>query len=169
MISIETYVLNKKYTDQQIKDIEEVAIEEAVAEAVEIANAYTDQQVAIAAWKIEFVNVLPSEDIDLHTIYFVPIDMTEESDNNYYYEYIYVNGRWEQIGSTEFKPSDYMTKQETMDYIAAYVAGHAYVLPPATSDTLGGVKVDTNTINLENDGKISIVSIENNDITNLFH
>ena len=34
MISIETYVLNKKYTDQQIKDVEEVAIEEAVAEAV---------------------------------------------------------------------------------------------------------------------------------------
>lgn len=168
MISIETYILNKKYTDQQIKDVEEVAIEEAVAEAVEIANAYTDQQVAIAAWKIEFVNVLPSEDIDLHTIYFVPMNGGDE-DNNNYYEYIYANNNWELIGSTEFKPSDYMTKQETMDYVAAYVAEHAYVLQPATDTTLGGVKVDTDTINLESDGKISIVSIETNDINNLFY
>ena len=168
MISIETYILGKKYTDQQIKDIEEITIEEAVEEAVAIANAYTDQQIAVAAWHIEFVDVLPSEDIDLHTIYFVPMNR-KDNDNNYYYEYIYANGRWEQIGSTEFKPSDYMTKQEVIDYVTTYVDEHAFILQPATEDTLGGVKVDTDTINLESDGKISIVSIGTNDINNLFY
>ena len=168
MISVETYVLSKKYTDDQIKDVEEVAIEEAVAEAVAIANAYTDQQVAIAAWHIAFVETLPISDIDVHTIYFVPMNSSEKSDNNYYYEYIYANNNWELIGSTEFKPNDYMTKQEVMTYVQEYVTEHEYVLQPATASTLGGVKVDTSSINLENDGEISIISIEKNDILNLF-
>jgi hypothetical protein len=168
MISVETYVLSKKYTDDQIKDVEEVAIEEAVTEAVAIANAYTDQQVAVAAWHIAFVETLPSSDIDTHTIYFVPVGSSEETENNYYFEYIYANNRWELIGSTEFKPEDYMTRQEVQSYVQEYVDAHQYVLQPATASTLGGVKVDTNSINLENDGEISVISIANEDITNLF-
>lgn len=164
MISTETYILSKRYTDDQIKDIEAVAIEEAVTEAVAIAKEYTDQQVAVASWNIEFVNVLPPvSEVDMHTIYFVPMTATEE--DNHYYEYIYTRDKgWELIGSTEFKPDNYMTKQEVMDYVNE----HQYILIPATENTLGGVKIDTNSINLEADGKISISSIETNDIIKLF-
>lgn len=164
MISVETYVLTKQYTDKQIAHIEEVAIDEAVTEAVEQAKAYTDQQISIASWDIKFVDTLPTSDIDKHTIYFVPLNKAD-ADNNNYYEYIYNNNKWEMIGSTEFKPDNYMTKQEIIDYVNE----HKYVLEPATADKLGGVKVDTDTIQLETDGKISIVPIGINDIANLFY
>jgi hypothetical protein len=127
------------------------------------AKEYTDSQVAVASWTIEIVDVLPTSDISTHTIYWVPMSGSEE--NNFYYEYIYNNNKWELIGSTEFKPDNYMTKEE----VIAYVNDHKYVLVPATADTLGGVKVDTETIQLETDGKISIVSIGTNDIANLFY
>lgn len=164
MISIETYVLSAAYTDEQIKDVEAVAIEEAVGEAVAIAKEYTDQQIGVATWKIEFVNVLPpSAEADNHTLYFVPMSGDEE--DNHYYEYIYANEKWELLGSTEFKPDNYMTKQEVMDYVNE----HQYILSPATANTLGGVKVDTDSIDLKNDGKISILSIGENSIANLFY
>lgn len=165
MLSMETFLLSKRYTNEQIKDIEAVAIDEAVTEAVAISKRYTDEQVAVASWNIEFVNVLPPlEEVDMHTIYFVPMTATEEDDH--YYEYIYTrdNG-WELIGSTEFKPDNYMTKQEVMDYVNE----HQYILIPATEDALGGVKIDTSSINLDMDGKISISSIKTNDIANLFN
>jgi len=168
MISVETYILGKKYTDEQIEHVEEVAIEEAVTEAVAIAKMYTDEQVELFKWKIEFVETLPSKDIDTHTIYFVPMSPRDDA-NNCYYEYIYVNNVWEMIGSTEFKPENYMTKKEIEEYVEAYVEAHKYVLQPATADELGGVMVNTDTIQLETDGKISIVSIGTNDIANLFY
>lgn len=165
MISVETYVLCRNYTNKAVKDVEEIAIEEAVAEAVAIAKEYTDKQVAIGTWKIQFVNVLPPiAEADEKTIYFVPMNIADE-ENNYYYEYIDANGQWEMIGSTEFNPDNYMTKQEVMDYVNE----HQYVLQPATNATLGGVIVDTNSIKLDTDGTISIVPIGTNDIGNLFH
>lgn len=164
MISVETYIIGKKYTDKQIEHIEEITIEEAVTRAVSAANSYTDEQVEMFNWKLEFVESLPSEDIDTHTIYFVPMSPNDDP-NNCYYEYIYANDTWEMIGSTEFKPENYMTKEE----IEAYVETHKYVLQPATANDLGGVMIDTNTMQLEASGKISIASIGADDITNLFY
>lgn len=164
MVSLETYILSKKYTDKQILSVEEVAIQEAVAEAVAIAKDYTDTMVGVAEWKIIIVSVLPPlEEADTHTVYLVPMSGSEE--NNVYYEYIFLNGSWEMLGSTEFKLSDYMTKEEVMEYVNT----HQFVLAPATADTLGGVKIDTHTIKLQDDGKISVVPIEANDIANLFY
>lgn len=163
MISVETYVLSMDYTDERIKDVEAVAIHEAVEEAVAIAKEYTDQQIGVATWKIKFVDVLPpAAEADDHTIYFVP--MSGDEQNNHYYEYIYANEKWELLGSTEFKPDNYMTKQEVMDYVNE----HQFILRPATKDTLGGVKIDTDSINLKEDGEISILSIDENSIADLF-
>ena len=159
MISIETYVLCQKYTDNKVAQ----GVGKAIAEAVQISEEYTDRMVAVANWKIEIVDTLPVTDIDTHTIYFVPIDTSNE-ENDGYYEYIYLNNKWELIGNTQLDLSNYMTRDE----IAEYVAEHAYVLQPATNSTLGGVIIDTESIDLDNMGKISVLSINNEDIASLF-
>jgi len=53
-------------------------------------------------------------------------------------------------------------------YTDKQVEGQKYVLQPATANKLGGVMVDTNTMQLEANGKISIASIGADDIANLF-
>lgn len=156
MLSLETYILSQKYANSKA--------DKAIAEAVRISEEYTDRMVAVVSWKIVIVETLPTEDIDTHTIYFVPIDAGDD-ENDGYYEYIYLNNKWELIGNTQIDLSDYMTKAEVM----AYVDEHQYVLQPATEDTLGGVIVDINTIKLENNGKISISSMSDEEIAELFN
>lgn len=88
-ISIETLVLSRKYTDTAIEHVEEVAIKEAVEEAVAESKLYTDQEVSkILSFDIKVVSVLP-QDPNNHTIYLVPKTLTAE--NNGYFEYIYVD------------------------------------------------------------------------------
>lgn len=53
-------------------------------------------------------------------------------------------------------------------YTDKQVKDHKSVLQPATADELGGVMIDTNTIQLAANGKISIASIGADDIANLF-
>lgn len=58
----------------------------------------------------EIVDELPTENIDTHTIYLVKETVGEADD--YYNEYIYVNGEWELLGSTRIDLSDYYTKEQ---------------------------------------------------------
>lgn len=58
----------------------------------------------------EIVDELPTENIDTHTIYLVKETIGEADD--YYNEYIYVNGEWELLGSTRIDLSDYYTKEQ---------------------------------------------------------
>lgn len=55
---------------------------------------------------LKFVDELPTENIDEHTMYF--LTKTNSTDNNYYDEYIYHNG-WEHIGADEAR---FYTKEE---------------------------------------------------------
>ena len=55
----------------------------------------------------EVVSVLPTENISDNTLYFVPNDKGSRD------EYLYINDKWELIGSTETNFTDYYTKQET--------------------------------------------------------
>ena len=59
----------------------------------------------INSFEIALVNTLPTEDIDDHTIYFVP----NAQDANVRDEYMYVGNTWEMIGSTTIDLSDYPT------------------------------------------------------------
>ena len=59
----------------------------------------------INSFEIALVNALPTENIDDHTIYFVP----NSQDANTRDEYMYVNNQWELIGSTTIDLSDYPT------------------------------------------------------------
>lgn len=165
MISVETYVLCRGYTDKAIENIEESAMDKAVTEAVTIAKKYTDQQAAVGTWKIKFVDILPPiAEAESKTIYFVPLNAANE-DSNYYYEYIEAEKQWELIGTTEFRPEDYVTKQEVVDYVNE----HQYILQPASNVSLGGIIVDEESIDVDANGKISVVPIGTNDIANLFH
>lgn len=62
------------------------------------------------------VDELPTENISDSTIYFV--QNTETGTNNSYTEYIYLNGAWESIGTTDGVDLDgYVTVEKLADYI----------------------------------------------------
>jgi len=106
---------------------------------------------------------LPTEDIDEDTIYMVP---KTGSTGDVYNEYLYVNNTWELIGSTEVDLTNYATKSyvdgavfsgDYNDLTNKPTIPSAYTLPTATTSSLGGVKVDGETITIE-DGVISAAS-----------
>lgn len=58
----------------------------------------------------KIVDELPTENIDPQIIYLVKETVGEEYD--YYNEYIYVDGKWELLGSTRIDLSNYYTKEQ---------------------------------------------------------
>ena len=76
----------------------------------------TDSAIAAAVsaadhLKREVVTELPSvDDADLNTIYMIASGL--QDDDNKYYEWMVINGAWEQIGSWEVDLSNYATKTE---------------------------------------------------------
>lgn len=175
-ISFETLVLSRKYTDKKAMDIGEDILEQAVTEAVAQSKLYTDEEIGkILSFDIEIVSTLPINP-NTHTIYLVPKGLTSE--NNGYFEYIYVNNKWELIGDTEIDLSGYYTKDE----VDQLIEDNKYVLPAATADTLGGIKIDNKTLKINEDGVASldeegaediinkaVQPIEDDDIANLFN
>ncbi len=100
------------------------------------ASAYSSSKVdqlirGITSLTIEIVQVLPTEDIDDHKIYF--LERTVPGEGNVYDEYMYISNAWELIGTTEIEIS------------------------LATTATAGIVKPDGTTITVTNDGTISAV------------
>lgn len=57
------------------------------------------------SFEIAVVNSLPTQDIDDHTIYFVP----QSQGSTTHDEYMYINNTWELIGTTTIDLSDYVT------------------------------------------------------------
>lgn len=78
----------------------------------------------IVSVKFEVVSVLPPTG-DPGTIYLLPIDESGDESGviNYYEEYIYVNNKWEKIGTTDIDLSNYATK----DYVNQAIAGQEVV------------------------------------------
>lgn len=78
---------------------------------------YTKEEVnqivsEINQFKVEFVTALPNVG-DALTIYFVG-----QSGDSSYDEYMYINGRWEQIGSTNINLNNYYTISQTNDLVS---------------------------------------------------
>lgn len=76
-------------------------------EIQEIKSNILDQ---VNQFSVLVVEKLPTENIDDHTIYFVPKTKAEQDD--VYDEYIYINNGWEHIGTTEVDLSSYYKKDE---------------------------------------------------------
>jgi hypothetical protein len=66
----------------------------------------------VTSFSVQVVSALPTENIDIHTIYFVP-KSAEPYDN--YDEYMYLNSTWEHIGSTTVDLSGYIPKTDIVD------------------------------------------------------
>lgn len=131
-MDIVTYALCKKYTDKLFSKVDSVSI--------------------------AFVDALPADPKE-KTIYFVP---RNESEFDYVYnEYMYIDGGWRQVGSTEMKLEDYYTKNELKEELTN-------ILPYATKSNTGGIKIDGSTITIDENGVISVnfngsdSTIENN-------
>ena len=141
----------------------EEAIEAAVERSLAKAKQHIQEQLSqMTSFETEIVNVLPDiAEAQTNVIYFVPKSLSDLS-NTTYWEYMLVNGKWELIGDTQFDLSEYVTK----DQLQEYISGATFF--PATADRLGGVKVDPESFNLEDDGKISITPISSEDIHSLF-
>lgn len=76
-------------------------------------KTYVNEAVgAISTLDIKKVDALPAADISTTTIYLVPADTV--SDDNTHEEYIYVDGNWEHIGSTNVDLSGYVQNTRTI-------------------------------------------------------
>lgn len=63
-----------------------------------VSKSYVDSLMS-GALKREIVETLPTEDIDINTIYMV-LDSEASTQGNVYNEYLYINNTWELIGTT---------------------------------------------------------------------
>lgn len=161
MISIDTLILARKYAGEASQE----AIDKAVAEAVTQSKIYTDDAISrFISFDIVIVESLPSDPKE-HTIYFVPRSASKKE--NGYYEYMWVDNKWELIGETTIDIDNYYTKDE----IDVLFEQNAYELPVATKDELGGVKVDnTSTVILDENDVLhtNLHAISLTDISSLF-
>jgi hypothetical protein len=85
----------------------------------------------VTSFEIEIVQVLPTEDIDTHKIYF--LEKSTPGQANVYEEYMYIENTWELIGTTEV------------------------TISLATTATAGIVKPDGTTISVAADGTITAI------------
>lgn len=125
-------------------------------------KAEIDEMISqLKQFNMEVVDALPVTDIQLNCIYFV---RKQPVGTDSCYEYIYVDGKWEFIGSTEIDLTNYWTIDETK----AYIEQNKYVLPEATATTLGGIKLDSDSFSINEEGKMELSTIEDGDIESLF-
>ena len=109
--SIETTIntLNNTYaTDAEVAAAKTEltgAIATAKSTAIDEAKQYTNTKIGnIVQFNISVVDKLPTTNIKPNTIYLVPASDTE--DRNVKDEYLYINGEWEQIGTTAINLDD---------------------------------------------------------------
>ena len=65
------------------------------------------------------VTTLPTENISTSTIYLLA--NTEQSNNNYYDEYLYINNNWERVGTTQVNLTNFYNKTETDNLLSAKI------------------------------------------------
>lgn len=130
-------------------------------------NTYTKDEIddmiaQLKQFETEYVDRLPLKGRP-NVLYFVP--RTTASGNDACYEYMWMNNKWEFVGSTEVDLSQYWT----IDEVKQYVDDNAYVLPTATEELLGGVKLSSDgSVTLDEDGNMIVATIEGSDINDLF-
>lgn len=131
-------------------------------------DTYTKEEIddmvsQLKQFEAKKVDELPATGQIPNCIYFVP---RGASGLDSCYEYMWIDNKWEFVGSTDVDLSNYWTIDETMEYIEA----NKYVLPEATADTLGGIKLSGDgAVTLDANGNIDIATTSNEDIESLFN
>lgn len=82
------------------------------------SDSYSKEEVdnlisAVNGMSKEIVQELPTENISESTIYLVPNETAGE--NNSYTEYIYLNGQWESLGSTDSVNLEGYVKEDDLE------------------------------------------------------
>ena len=95
------------HVTQNDKDLWNSILDNAKAYANTLFNKVT-------SFTIEIVDELPTENIKQMTIYFIRNNYNNESD--YYDEYMYINNKWEIIGSTFVNLAPYLLREEFESY-----------------------------------------------------
>lgn len=92
---------------------------------------YVDDTIAtsiagISATSMEIATSLPTENISTSTIYLVKDETASTDTGNVYNEYIYINGVWENIGSTKTTVdlSQYSTTEELSQMLSSTLANY---------------------------------------------
>ena len=94
------------------------------------------------------VATLPTTGQIPNCIYFVPKGTSGVDGCS---EFMWIDNKWEYLGSTDVDLSDYWTIDETKRYIEQ----NKYVLPQATENTLGGIKLNRDgAVTLDENGNI---------------
>lgn len=110
-----------------------------------LSNYYTKTEVdgkvsAIPKFEISVVTELPTSDISTTTIYLLK---TGSETNNLYTEYIYVNSKWETLGTQKMDMSDYLTKTDaSTTYLTKTDASTTYLVKTAAAASAN--KLNTN-------------------------
>ena len=95
---------------------------------------------AIPKFAISVVTELPTSDISTTTIYLLK---TGSETNNLYTEYIYVNSKWETLGTQKMDMSDYLTKTDaSTTYLTKTDASTTYLGKTAAAASAN--KLNTN-------------------------
>lgn len=98
-----------------------------------VIKEYIDRAIStVKQFRIIKVDKLPTENIDSNAIYFIP--KKNKADNDVFDEYMYINDKWELIGSTSIDLLDYYTCEETDRQIEDYCGQ----LEDLDSDIFGG-------------------------------
>lgn len=106
-------------------------------EIQEIKSNILDQ---VNQFNVLVVEELPNDNIDEHTIYFVPKTKTEQ--NDVYDEFIYINNGWEHIGTTEVDLSSYYKKDEIDAKLEAVEGNEVYIGNPAEAPNSAKIIVE---------------------------
>lgn len=91
-------------------DIGLITEEGALEMVQELADELSAEISKIPRFEIKVVQSLPTQNISTTTVYLVPD--TDGSSPDLYTEYIYVDGKWEQLGKVKVNLSEYYTSSE---------------------------------------------------------
>lgn len=92
-----------------VKIEEEYTSEQEVQDKIQEITEQTSSGSTTPKFSIKVVTELPTTNISSTTIYLLK---TGEEDSNLYSEYIYVNSKWELLGTQKMDLSNYYTKEE---------------------------------------------------------
>ena len=103
--------------------------------------------------QVEAVDVLPTENIKENVIYLVP---NGSSGENFYDECMYINNKWETIGTTEIDLSNYTTKDELEEALVDMVTVDVLNAYPTKEQVDNAVIQPATIINTDSSDKIKI-------------
>lgn len=122
----------KSEVDTLLSSKSDVGVSYTKAETTTLLNkkanaldVYTRAQVdelvsALPTFKVEVVDVLPTEEISETTMYLVPTGEGSE-DGSLYTTYLYSNGEWKTLGTQSLKLDNYDTRDEVDAKVAAAI------------------------------------------------